>query len=129
MLVDIILGSSAKVSRLEARLQKSGTRRLRHSFREKNGSPGSAQSPKQMLRLISNPHPFSPSNPMIRLRRFLLLLLVFGITAVTIEQFVHSCRPDFVSTRAPPLGKLIVTTGIVGNLAMFPPDCAVNWFA
>src|SRR3989304_2626818 len=32
------------------------------------------------------------------------LLLCFGIAAVTIEQFVHLCRPDFVSKKArPPL--------------------------
>jgi hypothetical protein len=31
-----------------------------------------------------------------------LLLLSIGIAAVTIEQFIHLCRPDFVSKKAQP---------------------------
>ena len=35
------------------------------------------------------------------------LLLSIGIAAVTIEQFIHLCRPDFVSKKArPPLKEL-----------------------
>jgi len=68
ILVGIMLRSSVKASRFEARSQKLGTWRLRHPFWGKSAcqdAPGSTRT----LRSISNPYPFSPSTAVIRSRR------------------------------------------------------------
>src|SRR3990172_4963064 len=62
--------TSAIASRAEAESRKTGTRRLGHPFPKKSALQDSLRA-TQMLRSISNPHPFSRSDVVIRLRRFL----------------------------------------------------------
>ena len=53
------------------------------------------------------------------------MLLLIGIAAVTIEQFVHLCRPDFVSKKArPPLVEMRDPAPDGKSLALGPFDRA-----